>query len=266
MKPVDFQIISDMHVEFPKVREFLPAEALEPKAPYLAMLGDIGYPSQPKYQELLLAMADRFQKVFVIAGNHEYYKAEYYSTKQKIKEICALKNNIIYMDKTSILVDGVRVLGTTLWSYVPPDKILPVANALNDYHLIKVQDPNTNQASLLCVEQSVEWFNDELNWLKEQIALAKQNGERVVVFTHHAPLVKGTSHPRFDNSPHNCAFSSDLQDILGDPIDLWCFGHTHYSSDQTVKGTRVVSNQVGYIAMQEKAGFKPGMVVSITPR
>jgi hypothetical protein len=34
------------------------------------MLGDIGYPAKPTYQELLLAMADRFQKVFVIAGNH----------------------------------------------------------------------------------------------------------------------------------------------------------------------------------------------------
>jgi len=84
-----------MHVEFPKVREFLPTSALEPKAPYLAMLGDIGYPAKPTYQELLLAMADRFQKVFVIAGNHEYYNAEYYSTKQKIWEICALKDNIV---------------------------------------------------------------------------------------------------------------------------------------------------------------------------
>jgi predicted phosphodiesterase len=265
-KPVEFQLISDIHVEFPKVRDFLPALSLEPKAPYLALLGDIGYPVKPNYQELLLEMAGKFKTVFVLAGNHEYYKAEYYSTKQKIKEICALRDNLIFMDKTSLLVDGVRVLGTTLWSYVPPEKVLAVANGLNDYHQIYVKDPKTGESELLCVEQSVEWFQDELQWLKEQIALAKQNGERVAVFTHHAPLVRGTSHPRFDNSPINSGFSSDLEAMMGDPIDLWCFGHTHYSSDQVVKGTRVVSNQVGYIAMQEKSGFNPGMVVSVTPR
>jgi len=114
-----------------------------------------------------------------------------------MKERIYLDHFNIYMDKTSILVDGVRVLGTTLWSYVPPDKIPHVANALNDYHLIKVKDPNTNETKLLNVEKSVGWFHDELNWLKEQIALAKQNGERVVVFTHQAPLVAGTSHPRY---------------------------------------------------------------------
>jgi hypothetical protein len=40
------------------------------KKRYLAMLGDIGYPPQPKYQDLLLEMAGKFQKVFVLAGNH----------------------------------------------------------------------------------------------------------------------------------------------------------------------------------------------------
>jgi predicted phosphodiesterase len=167
------------------------------------------------------------------------------------------------MDKRSMLVDGVRVLGTTLWSYVPPDKVNHIANVLNDYHLIRVQDPITGESKKLSVEQTVGWFQDEVKWLREQISLAKQNDERVVIFTHHAPLIKGTSHPRFDGSSANCAFSSDLDDMMGDPVDLWCFGHTHYSSDQTVKGTRVVSNQVGYIAMNEKAGFNPGMVVSV---
>ena len=40
---IQVQIISDMHIEFPRVLETLPAEALATNAPYLALLGDIGY-------------------------------------------------------------------------------------------------------------------------------------------------------------------------------------------------------------------------------
>jgi predicted phosphodiesterase len=152
---VNFQLISDIHVEFPRVREVLPPEAIEPKAPYLVMLGDIGYPSKPSYQELLFEVADKFKKVFIIAGNHEYYKAEYYSTKQKIQEICAHKDNLIFMDKKSVLVDGVRVLGTTLWSYIPPEMYVQIASFLNDYHMIYVQDPTTKENKQLWVAQTV---------------------------------------------------------------------------------------------------------------
>jgi len=260
---VNFQIISDIHVEFPRVVELLPREALEPAAPYLVLLGDIGYPTNEKYKNLLLNATEKFKKVFVLAGNHEYYNTEYNACKQLIRDICSEGDNLIFMDKTSLLVDGIRVLGTTLWSHIPPEVAATIASGINDYHKIRVKDPNTGEVNRLTVAQSVAWFNDEVEWLKSEIALAKEEGEKVVVFTHHAPSTRGTSHPRFDGSPNNAAFSTNLEHLMGDPVVLWCFGHTHYSSDQVIKGTRLVSNQVGYISMAEKSGFEPGKVVSV---
>jgi len=267
MTNVHFQIISDIHLEFKNVLSELPKEALEPKAPYLVLLGDIGYPSDPKYEQFILAQAEKFKRVFVLAGNHEFYNAEYYSTKKKIQEICSKKDNITFLDKTSVLVDGVRVLGTTLWSNIPEKWKRDVYLGLNDYRCINVENQETKENDRLSVEQSVAWFQDELGWLKEQILLAREKQgkekEKVVIFTHHAPSMKRTSDPRYEGSPCNCAFATDLELLMGGPVRLWCFGHTHFSSDQFINGTRVVSNQVGYIVNGEKTGFTPGKVVSV---
>jgi len=258
------QIISDIHVEFPRVRETLPAEALNTHAPYLALLGDIGYPGTDKYRDLLLDVAGKFKKVFVLAGNHEFYKVPYYKGKQFIQEVCNERDNLIFMDKTSLLVDGVRILGTTLWSDIIPEHANSISRSINDYHMIYVEEaPGSTKMKKLTTDQSQQWFNEEKQWLQEQIAEARKNGEKVLVLTHHAPSRRGTSAPEFDGSENNSAFASDLEVMMGDPIKVWCFGHTHFSSDQVINGTRVVSNQVGYIMFNEKSGWTPGKVITI---
>ena len=62
---VKIQICSDLHIEF--YREEVP-EIIVPNAPYIALLGDIGLPIKPNYEEFLLKQANRFEKVFVVAG------------------------------------------------------------------------------------------------------------------------------------------------------------------------------------------------------
>ena len=42
-----------------------------PNAPVLALLGDIGSPSEPAYEAFLLRQAQRFEQVLVLTGNHE---------------------------------------------------------------------------------------------------------------------------------------------------------------------------------------------------
>lgn len=193
-----------------------------------------------------------------------------------MKDICAAKPNIVFMDKTSIKLLGIRILGCTLWSFVPPANAKAVQAGLSDYSYITILDSTTKQKRLITVDDTNAWFQDELAWLKQEIALAKQNKETVLVLTHHAPLLEGTSDPKFNGtaketqyllqgSPINSAFSSDLQYMLGGNIHTWAFGHTHYSSSQYVKNTHVVSNQLGYLAFSEKAGYKVNQVLDIAP-
>ena len=38
--------------------------------------------------------------------------------------------------------------------------------------------------------------------------------------------MKGTSDPRFEGGDIQSAFATDLKYLMGNPIALWCFGHT----------------------------------------
>ncbi|EGX95922.1 Ser/Thr protein phosphatase [Cordyceps militaris CM01] len=116
-------------------------------------------------------------------------------------------------------------------------------------------------------------------WLREQVAgqQACDDGRRVLVATHHAPCVRGTSSPQHADSPWSSAFATEML-AEGDwaPVRTWVFGHTHYSTDMVRGGVRVVANQRGYVfppkpgavgsTMQESAvsgGFDPGKVVIV---
>lgn len=121
----------------------------------------------------------------------------------------------------------VRVLGTTLWSHVPDDNKVAVSRSLNDYGMIRLAtDDSGTKTRKLSVDDTNAWFQDEATWLRSQISAASAAQEKVIVITHHAPLTEGTSDPKFDGSECNCAFSSDLQSLLGPPVNAWVFGHT----------------------------------------
>jgi len=45
-------------------------------ADVLCLAGDIGYPYSGIYREFLKQMNSDFKKVFIIAGNHEYYNSD----------------------------------------------------------------------------------------------------------------------------------------------------------------------------------------------
>ncbi len=153
------------------------------------------------------------------------------------------------MDKTSYLYtnhnSNIRFLGTTLWSDIPPKYEAEVGRCLNDYHTIRIK-PDQQSSRHLLVSDTTKWFKEEVAFLETEINNALQNKENVCVLTHHAPLVLGTSHPKYNGSSINSAFSSDLERLMGKNVHVWCYGHTHYSSFQICKGTRVISNQTGY--------------------
>lgn len=248
------QIASDLHIEFPKVYGH-PRTQIPAKAPAIALAGDIGSPIHPKngpqFVAFLEDLTTRFEKVFVVAGNHEFYSAEYDEVKKKIHEICSANSKLVFLDKTSVFYDGVRVLGCTLWSDVPPSAEGIVESYINDYNLISIRDPNTGTSRRLRVSDTKRFHEEELFWLQKEVDMARQRGEKVVILTHHAPLMSGTSDPKFSNQPTNHAFATDLSRMMdGNCVKLWGFGHTHFSSDQMCNGTRVVSNQLGYLHME----------------
>jgi len=241
---VQFQILSDLHLEINVDNKFERNPSDERKiellqkmqhpdhlppfevaAPYLVLLGDIGYPSTWIYKHFLLMQAERYQKVIVLTGNHEYYstprwKTHFEEVEFEIRSLCAEHPNLIFLNQDSILLDGLRILGTTLWE---------AGNfSSNDAAKIYNQEGKTVQ-----YKEFAYRHQEERKWIEIQLALAQQNKETVVILTHHSP-------------------SLSCSQLLFPPVAAWLYGHTHRSQRITQREIIIASNQLGYVQMGEK--------------
>jgi predicted phosphodiesterase len=235
------QIISDIHLElYPHTQiPIFTKKILNGKGncQYLALLGDIGNPMNDGYQDFIISLSDHYKKILVIAGNHEYYSGEPMEIiNQKIEDVCNSRANIEFLNnKTTVLPNGQVVIGSTLWSHIPPEHAEEVNRKLNDYHQIHDFSIELNNE---LHERSVEFIQKELSQINAN--------DNVVVLTHHSPLLNGTSYPKYENTPTNHAFSTDLLHLINHPINVWAFGHTHYQVDMMVNDVQILSNPIGY--------------------
>jgi len=116
---LQLQIASDLHIEFyNNESDNIPDDIIIPKAPILALLGDIGLACDEQLKEFLYAQAHRFETVLFVAGNHEFYNHQSTHTVEEqlewMKRVCSEKENLHLLEKQAMDINGVRILGTTL--------------------------------------------------------------------------------------------------------------------------------------------------------
>jgi DNA repair exonuclease SbcCD nuclease subunit len=251
-QPLRLQFVSDLHLEFPS----RPEPKISRDAPYIALLGDVGYPAQERYKNFVTRLSAQFEQVFIIPGNHEYYKTTMSRAKAEMLDLCKTLKNVTLLDPGSVKIGDVRILGATLWSYVPPKHAPAVAAYINDYHLT-----HKDNGEQLTIEDTNRMHAEELAWLTSELYKAKDAGEKTLVVTHHAPIIEGTSHPRYIGKPTNCAFATDLSSLFP-YVDYWLHGHTHYNHTTRVGNTTISANQLGYNS-EESQGFDPSRVIEI---
>jgi predicted phosphodiesterase len=247
-----FHVLSDLHLElFPGFR--LDAEAVT--APYVILAGDIADPRTGEYRSFLEHCSRMFDAVFVVLGNHEAYGSSLAAAAAAAQAVCDAFPNVHLLQRGAVDVGAdVRIAGTTLWSHVPRDRAFNTACYVGDYRRIDGFTVDVNNALHAA----------DVRWIEGEILRARADGKRLVVATHHAPLVRGTSHPMHSGSPLNCAFATDLSRIIADPVSLWVHGHTHHSHSTTVGACRVVANQRGYADdASEGEGFDPYLRYSV---
>jgi hypothetical protein len=208
---------------------------------------------------------------------------EYYDSIEDMENIAKKFDNVHFMNKTSFLytnpadeTDIVRILGATLWSYIPDEEKSYIKRAMNDYHLVSIRPKKETTGNScddlaprrkLTPDDTNRFHEEEVAWLEEQITKAETNNENVVILTHHAPLLNGTSAPEFDDSPNAVAFATDLTRLMKKHVKLWLFGHTHFSSQQVIPETNtfVASNQMGY-KEDKDVGYKEDLVFTVQSR
>lgn len=255
------QLISDLHLEH--MRGEMPS--IPRRAPVIGLLGDIALAGSSIYAAFVRDLSQRFEKVLIVAGNHEFYGGEYFERNFQIQLLASSLRNVHFLDRSSVEIGGVRIAGCTLWSHVPRFAAREVLSAINDYRLIEIQGSNDEAPAHLSIGDTNGLHLQDVTFLHREIELAKRSGQCVLILTHHAPLMKGTSSPLYEGRATNHAFSTDLSSLMGKPVAAWAYGHTHYNpKGLQVNGTLVVANQKGYSCERTGAAFDPGFIVQIT--
>ncbi|KAB8255419.1 hypothetical protein BDV32DRAFT_130696 [Aspergillus pseudonomiae] len=268
MADLQLQILSDLHLESPAAYDMF---NIDPKAPFLALLGDVGYVKDEGFFRFLRKQLAKFRVVFLVLGNHEAYHSSWAETKsnmQRFKDTIDASSGrgealgkFILLDRTRYDISPtVTILGCTLFSQVAPEQKESVSFGLNDFYHIRDWSVETHQAEHLV---DLAWLN------KEIVSISSfEPGRKVIVLTHFCPSThQNVIDPKHTNSKLSSGFMTDLS---SEPcwqqkiVALWGFGHTHLNCDfrDPATGKRVISNQRGYYFSQS-VGFDSGKVVGV---
>jgi predicted phosphodiesterase len=205
--------------------------------------------------------------VIQVAGNHEHYRTG--SVRENIDSMRreAKGSNVRFLENESVVIEGVRFLGCTLWTdfalYGTPAKSMEIgAGSLNDFVLCRWIDSRGKERTFL-PRDSVAMHLESRQWLERELAEPADGWSRTVVVTHHLPSRK-CIHPIYDASPVNPCFVSNL-DYLMQGVDVWVHGHTHSAVRETVGGCRILCNPRGYSDRPETpdAAFDPAFVFEV---
>ncbi|KAK5942064.1 hypothetical protein PMZ80_006017 [Knufia obscura] len=261
--------MSDLHLEAPKAYDIF---NIVPKAPYLALLGDVGNVAIHKddFLAFLTVQLKQFRAVLFVPGNHEAYHSNWPDTLDILRTFEKdvrdndLLGEFVLLDRTEYRLPGTItvILGCSLFSFVQPSKEMEVSLGLNDFFQIDDWDISKHNNA----------HARDLAWLNTGVADLEHTDVDIMIFTHWSPSVDSRAvDPRHVNSAIKSGFSTDLSNeacFKSDKVKVWAFGHTHFNCDFAVEredgagGLRLVANQRGYYFAQPE-GYEGEKIVEI---
>lgn len=262
------QLLSDLHNEFlrhsTKHQNHLWQGVIpDADANLIILAGDIDVGA--KGIEWAITESERLSKdIIYILGNHEFYRHEYFDLKATISKLCE-GTRVNCMDPGMLVQQDVRLIGASLWTdyKVNPNVTQELAmcyveRVLNDHRAIRYQQDDATGNFTPAHALGIHIY--EMEWIKTQLAIPFDG--KTIVITHHAPHPI-CQHPGFPFDKMSTAFQSDLSEVIEtNDIDVWVFGHTHANLDQTISGTRILSNQAGYPG-ENVTNFDPGLIFEL---
>lgn len=247
-------ILSDLHLE---LSEFTRPSA---QADVIILAGDISENDNGIYWARK-TWPDK--PIIYVAGNHEFYRRDRQYVLNNL-HIAAEEAKVHFLNNSEIVINGVRFLGSTLWTDFQlfnethsMDKVLDdCMTYLADFKMIR------EGGVLFQPQDAMKLFKENVEWLKQKLIDEQFNGKTVVI-THHLPSMRSVS-TECKNQLSSAGFASHLDWLLG-YSELWIHGHTHNSFDYMAGKTRVICNPRGYIlrGLSENSKFNSGMVIEV---
>ncbi|MGQ9724881.1 MAG: metallophosphoesterase [Tepidimonas sp.] len=281
------QLMSDLHLEVNV--GFVPIPA--PDADLLVLVGDIGS-YQRRADGSVMGLPDWGLRAFsplpqyggwptpvlYVPGNHEYDALDWDEAHAGLRAACE-RLGLHWLERAVVVIDGVRFVGTTLWSDFDALAAVPLqrrgraqpiadpeahrlqqrARALRAANHYLTQAGTRRAGRLFDATAMREEALRCQDWLRS--ALATPFEGPTVVVTHFAPSLRSAD-PRYGLQPGTAGFCNALDALLAH-ADLWLHGHLHCPHDYRVGRCRVVSNPLGYADKGEQAGFVATAVVTV---
>lgn len=281
------QLLSDLHLEVHP--HFVASPA--PNADVLVLAGDIG-----SYQEGSQVKGPHFgleqfsplpqfagwpTPVLFIPGNHEYDAHDFDEAHDRLRRSCDALG-IAWLEQQTVVLGGVRFVGTTLWSDF--DALADDAQITDLTQRLRMREKAFRAANFylsktgttrggspyLAAEVREQSLQDQV-WLED--ALQQPFDGSTVVVTHFAPSLASADR-RYGVVPGTAGFCNSLDRLLPS-ARLWLHGHLHSATDYERHGTRadgtawrcrVFANPLGYARKGEQVSFDPMCTVSVPCR
>ena len=256
--PMKIQILSDLHVE---AGNAIPP--LAPGATVVALAGDLA-PFRP---HVLRAAAEAWQgaaRILYVPGNHEFYHGEIDAVRAAMADTCA-EVGIELLDRRSMVIDGVRFVGATLWTDFLLDGLerAPGARRIARQCMSDFMGVIRHGTDMFTPIESERRHAADRAFVEHELDAAARLSQTAVVMTHHAPTPRSIR-PWYQRNPLNPAFASDLDAVIARYAPpLWIHGHMHDSIDEQLGATRLVANPGGYTP-SENPLFDPALCVEIS--
>lgn len=247
MKLIRLKYFSDIHLEYNN-KKLNVANLLSKKDPveYLALLGDIGHPKTDIYKNFIKDASLSFNKVFLVAGNHEYYGSSIEEINYELEKLESIFKNVYFMNRKKVSVNNNVILGCTLWS--------KLENSSHDFSQIKIlaQPPlegeidswNSPEPKFKNFDKKkyLDMHNKDVEWLTKHLDYSLENP---IILTHHLPTFKLIS-KRYENYRNKSGFATNLEHLF-QPGMQWLCGHSHDCINVNINNTNLHINSGSFI-------------------
>lgn len=190
--------------------------------------------------------------VVYVPGNHEGWGSHWQKIIAQMKHE-ALGSSVHILNNDAIVINGVRFLGSTLWTTFDawPNRQEAMFEAgqgrdiyapgMRDYKYIR-----TAGYRKVLPRDTLEWASQSRNWLLDQ-ANKPFDGPTVVV-SHHPPVLQGLKHQQV-TEVYDAAYANDWEEgVTTLSPTAWIYGHTHSPRRFVLGATQMISHPIGHLS------------------
>jgi hypothetical protein len=182
-----------------------------PRTHFLVVAGGIAsaISHEKLYERVLVYLKKIYKQVILVPGEEEYTgcNGARSTAISKLEKICK-KVSVHLLNKTNVVIDNVRFIGTTLWSLMDE-------TTFNQH--------NAKKIFVDAVDYSVA-FISHMQFINEELMKSLDNSEPIVIVTYHSPHAKLAHKAVLDDVKAMSYRTSILHRLILKDVKYWFIG------------------------------------------